>query len=93
MYAAGAPGIWSKSVDGGQKLRGTRPWRTVPASSSLCSKRVRHVDAKEPVNKLDVGEHHVCKQSCDMFWLLVSNLASDLCKQSRRVVGRGRRRR
>lgn len=68
MYAAGAAGIWSKSVDGGQKLRGTRPWRTAPASSTLCSKRVAtHVDAKGPVNKLDVAERHVCKQSCDTF--------------------------
>lgn len=60
---------------------------------SLFKEGATHVDAKEPVNKLDVAEHHVCKQSCDMFWLLVSNPASDLCKQSRRVVGRGRRRR
>lgn len=90
MYAAGAPGIWSKSVDGGQKRRGTRPWAHSAAFlDSLFKEGATHVDAKEPVNKLDAAEHRVCKQSCDMFWLLVSNPASDLCKQSRRVTGQG----
>lgn len=68
----------------GWRAKTQRPSRTVAEPPT-------HVDVEEkPVNKLDVAEYGVCKQSCDMFGFVLATPASDLCEQASRARRRWR---